>query len=239
MSAYLSRYCVKTNRKFVNHRVFYGLNKYYQTITTNHNFKKRFSNFECFNRAGYLTCSKVKSIDEQLMLFPEYQLLKSYSEVGKFDLMIPLLYRIHDVISNSMGADSPIANEIIYNIAIVHRYQGKYNKAIDLISSNSDNLKLSIIYKSKFLQLKSLCCILEANYNEGSKYAEDAIAISEQQTNYDHDITMFSSSYESYGINHLLNNNNDLDLAETYLQLAARWAQTPFDQMIAFNNLGG
>jgi hypothetical protein len=267
----------------------------------------------------------------QLEIFPEYKLIIANNKKAKFHFILLSLHRLYDILINSLGLYHILTYEIIYSLVIINNYLDNYNQSIQYINNlninvdnvintyhdndnNNDNDN-SIQSFIKFLQLKSICLLLNNNSSLALKTSFDALTLCEhhqqqQQQQYQltsnkatdivntngFDIDQLSSCNTTIGICYLFNNNqvqhselvnsvnsssisssrcipvnqsssdhstiinntsnidtgksgsdsNDnilthsmnYDDAIGYLQIAARWAKTPYDQLISLSNLG-
>lgn len=162
----------------------------------------------CSNDNTTLHRGVSEEIYKQLSIFPEYSLIQKYHQQGKFELMIPQLLRIVDILSSvNIGIYSVLRYETIYQLIRAYKYLGLYHIAIkyldDHVTSNlnDDNIN-SLPILVKILQSKAVCYLLHGDPSEGLKVSSDALTLCEQ---HDVHIDLLSACNATVGICSLYN----------------------------------
>lgn len=185
------------------------------------------------------TCSTTSdgnqaNLHSQLLSFPEYKNALDLQRQGNLAQAHVALSRVHEVLGHALGADSPLANTVLFQLADLLHALGQTQKARQLLSSSSfrelkDKIQLEIFLSNVQLQ--------EGQADKAREHSQRAVdCVEHQQDHSTPDNTLFSAAYSSLGIASLYSGH--LSDAETYLQCAARWATTPLEEVSAFNNMG-
>eukprot|EP01038_Epipyxis_sp_PR26KG_P007077 gene7077-9661_t len=172
----------------------------------------------------------------QIRLFPEYTQAESYYMRGDFNKAIPYLIRVKDVLKSlsSLSYQNSLQhqNHISQTIATMYSLNGNNNASTSELNSillgDIDNET-----KARITLQLSLNYLFSLSIKQALEYAQQAMKICEEN---DLEPDLFGNCYCLLGITSLLQNN--IEEAETYLQLSARWSQNPLSQFIALSNLG-
>jgi hypothetical protein len=194
-----------------------------------------------------------------LQMFPEYNSSLEFIQTGEFSKALPLLNRVDEILtqisesSNGNENYSILKNFLAFKTAYIFRYQGEHKKAESLLQSHISSCQsLSPSHWRRQClvsshQILASCEILSINGNadkalssakaavdlcESIPKEEEAMCEEEGES----DLAMMSDSYSLQGLAHLV--EGDMDSAEVFLQLGARWARTPLQRMASLTNLG-
>lgn len=174
-------------------------------------------------------------VSEQLSSFPEYAKAQALQLEGSYELVLPELERVHDVLSHSLGSESPMAVHVVRQMSEVARLSGNTPKALDILTSNLANITADGPEKAGLVAMRSYQGLVGGgSLTKSREDAEEAIRICqslEMHPDY------FGISYGLMGVICALGDSNSAE-AEEYLQLAARWSQEPIAELCTLNNLG-
>ena len=185
-------------------------------------------------RANFKTGRKLSTHD--LSMFPEYGLAQKEVASGNFKQALPQIQRVHEVVSSAMGASSPLAAQVARDSASTLQLLGDYHgarKVLEDLHNASSGDPVSTIKSVQYLCENSM---LSGAFAEAQEYAEKSVEMCEDGDTIEINLDLVANSYSLLGISAMF--SGDFDTSEEYLQLAARWSQTPTDQLKALNNLG-
>eukprot|EP01031_Cornospumella_fuschlensis_P025166 gene25166-30392_t len=176
-----------------------------------------------------------KELDGNLLsMFPEYKLSLDFQKQGNLSQAISALSRVHEVLLHAVGHEAPITSQVTLQLASLHRGQGTFKKAVQIVQEHPSTLLDYRVEKEVFLATTE---VLNHNVNQAVQHAQKAVQICEREQDFANpDNTVFSKAYSSLGVSLLY--QGQIQDAETYLQMAARWAQTPYEHAMSLNNRG-
>ena len=176
------------------------------------------------------------SLPEQLSFFPEYAKVQEWQSSGSFNLMIPELERMHDVLQHNAGSTSSMTLYVVRQMAEAARLSGDDKKAGSILAASMEQLNEGP-EKVHLLALRSYQGLVQGGeFNFLAELdAREAIRMAESYEGIHPDY--LGMSYGLLGVAHSLV-GGEYDMAEEYLQLSARWSQEPVAEMCALNNLG-
>jgi tetratricopeptide (TPR) repeat protein len=168
-------------------------------------------------------------------MFPEYATAKEHFDEGRFSRAITDYQRIFEIIH---GFNSAQCNQMLLEVSIQlansYLLNGNADKANKLLKSASEvttitdhELLVLELFRSKAFQWKG-------KFSESLERAQVATNILEQLE--DADLRHFTDAYGQLGLAHLL--HNDVEEAEGFFQMSARWAQTPTQKLRSIANYG-
>lgn len=196
------------------------------------------------------------SLERDLATFPEYQESQTDFANGQFKRALPGMLRVQTVITNALGATSPMAIHIALRAGQALQYLGDFEKGAVLIEGavmKSDNPSDGATKSShaapsigalmpsqhnehavRALQAASLLHLFNGSAHMALDRSTSALQIC--QDNSSVPTSLFSPTHGLIGLCHY--HLGDFQQAEEHLQLAARWADSQSQQLIALNNLG-
>lgn len=211
-------------------------------ISTSKILSRNFNSFKLFGgniryNSGIPIFPNEEAICKNLSSFPEF--LAGFEEEKKKNYKASLTQynRIYDICLNILDKSNDMTFYILFKIICLNAYCGNYKEAIKLLESYNrlipkDDKKFSLIslFSNQFLSYLSFST---HNYEKALEFSLIAVDILENDSNLD--ISLFSSVYSLAGISYLSNNNTEE--AETYFQLASRWAMNPHEVLSSLTNL--
>lgn len=203
-------------------------------------------------------------IEKQLEMFPEYKTAKELIQQGKFAHAIPSYERIYDSLISTIGLNHPFTSFLLFEISNSYRYAGNYSKAQHFLQQQirkhpfpttttttttataptatattaaaaAPTAVTHTLPNEQLIhlhELLSVILILSHQFPEALKVALLNVEACEKGNFH----SSFAAVYGMLGIAYLVNGN--LHEAETFLQMACRWAETPTDQLISSANNG-
>eukprot|EP01031_Cornospumella_fuschlensis_P027720 gene27720-33484_t len=176
-----------------------------------------------------------KELESNLLsMFPEYKLSLDFQKQGNISQAISALSRVHEVLLHAVGHEAPISSQVTLQLASLHRAQGTFKKAVQIVQEHPSTLLDYRVEKEVFSATTE---VLNHNVNQAVQHAQKAVHICEREQDFANpDNTVFSKAYSSLGVSLLY--QGQIQEAETYLQMAARWAQTPYEHAMSLNNRG-
>ena len=183
--------------------------------------------------------------EQDLSMFPEYQTAKTDVANGHFKRALPGLLRVQNVISSAMGSAAPTTVHVALRTAQVLQYMGDFEGAtrqlesLTSASSSSASAAAPAALRNEdltqALHASALLHLFSGSASRALQQASQALALCEGDASVP--TGLFSPSHSLLGLCHY--HLGSFDDAETHLQLAARWAETPLARLAALNNLGG
>ena len=178
--------------------------------------------------------ASISALREQLRAFPEYSAAQADISRGKFQQALPAMQRIHEVVSGAMGSKSALAGLIDRERSLLLQLSGNFEGA-DKILANARVNAADDSEVVRALQQSVQNRLMWGSMSGAEAHAAEAVNICENAGAL-MPLPLIASSYSMRGVCAL--QMHDWDAAEEFLQLAARWSQTPITQIIALNNLG-
>jgi hypothetical protein len=160
-------------------------------------FQAAFLRSRCIKTRCFSLASFPKNEEKHLALFPEFQRAKEQHKLGNLTQAISSLYRVYEILQNSLGTDAPLTNSIRFHLAGLTRANGDSYGAIKLITTHtSDHLKTRV---GSHVFLASIY-LLQCSIVESHEHAQKAVNLCEQEQDRSNpDNTLFSSAYASLG----------------------------------------
>lgn len=171
-----------------------------------------------------------------LTMFPEYAQAKKNFDEGQFQRAVPDYQRIFEVVQSlNTPQCNPMLLEVTNQLVHSYLYQGQAAKALGVLQTASQLASVTSKEHVVLHLLKSKTHMWSGNFAQSLQSAQKATNTLEA-LDQEGDIKLFADVYGQLGISHLL--LGDIDDAEGYLQMAARWAQTPLQQLRSATNYG-
>jgi len=179
--------------------------------------------------------SSTNTLREQLNMFPEYTAAQADITLGKFKQALPAMERMHEVVSSAMGASSSLAALVARERASLLQLTGNFDGATKLLSAARSNTtdELEVI---RILQHMSRNRILQGDFSGAERDADEGVSRCENAAAEVLPLPLIAASYSMRGLCAL--HTQSWDDADEYLQLAARWSQSPLTHLVALHNLG-
>ncbi len=158
-------------------------------------------------------------MDEQLLLFPEYQQVLNNEKSGHWKQSLPLCQRIVDSLSQAMGWNSPLTCRIAFKTAETMQLLGQNNEAIQYLTKFQKNISgLNVNEEIRCYQHLSLLSLQNTHpstfvvnnadkniinqfnqqqYENALKFAE--LCVDKCESSRDVDLSLFSNSYSLLG----------------------------------------
>jgi tetratricopeptide (TPR) repeat protein len=169
-------------------------------------------------------------------MFPEYAQAKKNFDEGQFQRAVPDYQRIFEVVQSlNTPQCNPMLLEVTNQLVHSYLYQGQAAKALGVLQTASQLASVTSKEHVVLHLLKSKTHMWSGNFAQSLQSAQKATNTLEA-LDQEGDIKLFADVYGQLGISHLL--LGDIDDAEGYLQMAARWAQTPIQQLRSATNYG-
>jgi len=181
------------------------------------------------------SASGANALREQLQMFPEYSAAQADISRGKFKQALPAMERMHEVVNSAMGPSSSLSSLMARERATLLQLTGNFVGATKLLSTAQNNTtdELEVI---RTLQHMSRNYILQGDFTAAETTADDAVSRCELAAAEVLPLPLIAASYSMRGLCAL--HTESWEDAEEYLQLAARWSQSPLTHLIALHNLG-
>jgi tetratricopeptide (TPR) repeat protein len=90
--------------------------------------------------------SSAASVDSDLSFLPEYQTASELKKQGNFAKAIPQYQRAYEILSNSIGQDSPLSIHVAFQLAKSYILSGQHDKAENILTGTGKNYTLINVY---------------------------------------------------------------------------------------------
>lgn len=188
------------------------------------------------SRGGSVAVRPMGRCASTLTMFPEYAQAKKNFDEGQFQRAVPDYQRIFEVIQSlNTPQCNPMLLEVTHQLVHSYLYQGQAAKALGVLQTASQLASVTSKEHVVLHLLKSKTHMWSGNFTQSLQSAQKATNTLEA-LDQEGDIKLFADVYGQLGVSHLL--LGDVDDAEGYLQMAARWAQTPIQQLRSATNYG-
>jgi len=187
------------------------------------------------SRSSSSSSSSASTLRDQLGMFPEYSAAQADITSGKFKQALPAMQRMHEVVSSAMGASSTLAGLVARDRATLLQLTGNFDEAGKLLIAAKENTtdELEVI---RMLQHLTRNRMLQGDFAGAAQEADEGVSRCENAEAEVLPLPLIAASYSMRGLCAL--HTQDWDDAEEYLQLAARWSQSPLTHLVALHNLG-
>ena len=144
----------------------------------------------------------IRNIMKPLEMFPELSSAIELEASGSFAKAFPLYVRMHEVIASTMGPNTALAQELVVKKAMLHMYEGKYEKAVQILDLHCSKPDATREYQIRFKQLIALCNLQQSKLSEAAAAAQEAVDILEthmEDCGQEIGLAMFSPTYSVLG----------------------------------------
>lgn len=152
----------------------------------------------------YTSFRNPKNSLQQLKMFPEFPSAIDFEASGNYSKALPLYQRMHEVISSAMGTSSPLAMELIFNTALLHKQSGNFDRAIQIMTNHKEDAKTKID-KVRLHELLASCHLLKGDFEKAVGAATTAVEICESHEDHAntaddvYELALFSPCYSILG----------------------------------------
>lgn len=178
-----------------------------------------------------------KEGEKTLAMFPEFGSASKFVSEGSLQKAIPHYERMLDIL-RIMSTSSSSAEALMFllgNVIKLHCYTNNAKKGLQLLN---EALQLPLLNEHDAVGLHFLqahCFLWLKEYQSAAQASKMATDIAEQASS-QVELSLLSDAYHSRGVSNML--LMELEEAETYLQLATRWAQEPPQRLRTAANYG-
>ncbi|RYG98637.1 tetratricopeptide repeat protein [archaeon] len=132
-----------------------------------------------------------------ISLFPEYKAAVNFQKQGNIPQAITALSRVQEVLVHAVGKEDPLSSQITLQLASLHRAQGTFEKAIQLVQRHPSTMLDYRVEKEVFIASTELS---SHNITQALQHAKQAVHICEQEQDFANpDNMVFSRAYSSLG----------------------------------------
>ena len=180
---------------------------------------------------------------QMLQTLPEYNQARESALKGQFMQAVPLYTRVIEVLESSMGKESELTLHAVTEQVKTLLNNGDVDKAMHILRQTKKTVGVpthgALVEWGLLLAQLDALAGLKSIASGTPPPAIDVVDSTTVDTLMTHPATPLDAISPTYGLKGLVYlSRGEVDRAEDELQLAARWAQTPDQRLVALTNLG-